>query len=403
MKKFLDNIGPSVVLTAAFIGPGTITVCTLAGVNFGFSLLWALLIAIFTCIVLQGMTTRLGIVTQRGLSDVIKDQLKSPYIKWPVIVLIFSAIVIGNAAYEAGNISGASLGLQGIFPSLVSDSFNKGALLIGIIAFVLLYFGNNKLLERTLIALVVIMSISFIIAMVITGPNLIDVLKGLLVPNLTSDNILTVVALLGTTVVPYNIFLHTSLVSEKWKDTTSLSWARKELIVAVLVGGVVSMSILICAASSGLTKVNAVTDLAEGLAPLFSSFASLVVNIGLIAAGITSAITAPLAAAYVAKGCFGWEKAQTSYKFRLVWMFILITGIFCSSLKINPIEIIKFAQITNGIVLPLVAILLLWLVNNKSLLGSYRNNTLQNILGVLIVGLTVVLGVKSILKVIEVL
>ena len=176
-------------------------------------------------------------------------------------------------------------------------------------------------------------------------------------PNLTSDNILTVVALLGTTVVPYNIFLHTALVSEKWKDTTSLSWARKELIVAVLVGGVVSMSILICAASSGLTKVNAVTDLAEGLAPLFSSFASLVVNIGLIAAGITSAITAPLAAAYVAKGCFGWKKAQTSYKFRLVWMFILLTGIFCSSLKINPIEIIKFAQITNGIVLPLVAIL----------------------------------------------
>lgn len=144
MKKFLDNIGPSVVLTAAFIGPGTITVCTLAGVNFGFSLLWALLIAIFTCIILQGMTTRLGIVTQRGLSDVIKDQLKSPYIKWPVIVLIFSAIVIGNAAYEAGNISGASLGLQGIFPSLVSDSFNKGALLIGIIAFVLLYFGNTS-------------------------------------------------------------------------------------------------------------------------------------------------------------------------------------------------------------------------------------------------------------------
>ena len=84
-------------------------------------------------------------------------------------------------------------------------------------------------------------------------------------------------------------------------------------------------------------------------------------------------------------------------------MFILLIGIFCSSLKINPIEIIKFAQITNGIVLPLVAILLLWLVNNKSLLGSYRNNTLQNILGVLIVGLTVVLGVKSILKVIEVL
>jgi manganese transport protein len=403
MKKFLDNIGPSVVLTAAFIGPGTITVCTLAGVNFGFSLLWALLIAIFTCIILQGMTTRLGIVTQRGLSDVIKDQLKSPYLKWPVIILIFSAIVIGNAAYEAGNISGASLGLQGIFPVLISESFNSGALLIGVVAFLLLYFGNNKLLERTLIALVVVMSLSFIIAMVITGPNILQILKGLFIPKLTSDNLLTVVALLGTTVVPYNIFLHTSLVSEKWKDTSSLSWAKKELVIAVIVGGLVSMSILICAASSGLTKVNAVTDLAEGLAPLFSNFASVVVNIGLIAAGITSAITAPLAAAYVAKGCFGWKQTQTSKKFRMVWMFILGMGIFCSSLKINPIEIIKFAQITNGIVLPLVAILILWLVNSKSLLGAYRNSAWQNILGVIIVGLTVVLGVKSILKVIEVL
>lgn len=404
MKQFLKNSGPAILVTAAFIGPGTITVCTLAGVTFGYSLLWALLLSVIACIVLQEMAARLGILRQEGLSEILKGQLTNPFWRVIILTLIFSAIVIGNAAYEAGNISGAALGLQAILPELLpSSNLNVSAIIIGLVAFAILYFGNYKVLERILVSLVILMSFSFLITMLLTKPDITAIFKGLFVPSITSDNLLTVMALVGTTVVPYNLFLHASLVSEKWNSPDNLPWAKKELIVAIALGGIVSMAILICAASTGLTTVNSATDLAESLTPLFGDFATVIMNTGLIAAGITSAITAPLAAAYVAKGCFGWTGSLKTRKFRSVWMTILILGIVLSSLGIKPIEIIHFAQIANGILLPVIAVSLLWLVNKKALLGSHSNTLWQNIIGGCIVILSIVLGVKAILKVLELL
>ena len=140
---------------------------------------------------------------------------------------------------------------------------------------------------------------------------------------------------------------------------------------------------------------------------VFSSIAfgkisiSAILAIGLFAAGITSAITAPLATAYVMKGIFGWKKSLKSKRFRAVWMFILLLGVLFSSLHIKPIEIIKFAQIANGILLPVISGFLLWIMNKKEVLGKYSNNLTQNILGFIILGVTVFLGLKSIWKVIS--
>jgi len=146
IKKWFKNIGPGTLVTAAFIGPGTVTLCTLAGVNFGFNLLWAMLLSIIATIVLQEMSARLGIISQKGLSEVIREEIKTPFLKQCIIILILSAIVIGNASYEAGNISGGILGLETIFGKLTLEigkiSVNVMSLLIGVIAFVLLYIGN---------------------------------------------------------------------------------------------------------------------------------------------------------------------------------------------------------------------------------------------------------------------
>ena len=144
--KFLKNIGPGPLVAAAFIGPGTVTLCTLAGVNFGYALLWAMVLSIVATIVLQEMAARLGIVSQKGLSEVIRSEIKHPLVRGFAILLILSAIVIGNAAYEAGNISGGALGMQTLFgnPFLELGSFklNIMSLIIGLVAFGLLYVGN---------------------------------------------------------------------------------------------------------------------------------------------------------------------------------------------------------------------------------------------------------------------
>ena len=390
------KIGPGVLVAAAFIGPGTITACTLAGVQFGYALIWAMLISIVATIVLQEMSARLGVVTQKGLADVIKSELKSKWLRYAAIAIILSAIVIGNAAYEAGNIGGATLGLEALFGKSYSHIY---AWVIGICAFVLLYIGNYKFLEKALVSLVMAMSLSFLLTALITRPNLSELLEGLLIPSVPKGGLLTIIALVGTTVVPYNLFLHASLVGEKWKSASDLKDARRDTIMAIGLGGLVSMSIIVAAASIQGDQVTDVMGLAKGLEPLYGNNARYFMGIGLFAAGITSAITAPLAAAYVVNSCFGWQASLKDYRFRAIWMVILFLGVISLSFGITPIQIIKFAQIANGILLPIIAVFLLWVVNQTNVLGSFKNNRFQNILGFAILALSIFLGIKGILSV----
>ena len=391
------KIGPGVLVAAAFIGPGTVTACTLAGVEFGYALLWAMLLSVIATIILQEMSARLGIITQKGLADVIKQELRTPWIKNTVITIILGAIVVGNAAYEAGNIGGATLGLEAIFGTAYNPYYPW---IIGICAFILLYIGNYKLLEKVLVSLVLIMSISFLITAIITKPDVFAILKGLFVPSAPSESILTIIALVGTTVVPYNLFLHASLVSEKWKSPEDLKAVKRDTYLSITLGGLVSMSIIIAATNIQGGVVTNVMDLAESLQPLYGDAAKYFMGIGLFAAGVTSAITAPLAAAYVANSCFGWQVGLKHMKFKLVWMFILGIGVIFMSLGVKPIEVIKFAQVANGILLPSIAIFLLWVVNRPAVMGKYKNTLLQNVFGFVIIALAIVLGAKSIFKVI---
>lgn len=394
------KMGPGVLVAAAFIGPGTVTACTLAGVSFGYALLWAMLLSVLATMVLQEMSARLGIITQKGLAEVIKQELAHKYIRMMVVGIILSAIVIGNAAYEAGNIGGGALGLEALFGISRAGYY---PVIIGFLAFILLYMGNYKVLEKVFISLVILMSLSFVITALLTKPNIIMVLQGLFIPKVDNENILTVIALVGTTVVPYNLFLHASLVSEKWKSTTDLNLAKRDTYVSILLGGIVSMCIIVAAASVDVMEVDNVMDMAKALEPLYGTSARYFMGIGLFAAGVTSAITAPLAAAYVAANCFGWKNGLKDAKFRMVWMVILGLGVFFLSFDIKPIEVIKFAQIANGILLPVIAIFLLWVVNRSTLMGDNKNTALQNLMGISIVILAVFLGIKSILKVLEVL
>jgi len=404
-KNWFKNSGPGTLVAAAFIGPGTVTLCTLAGVNFGFNLLWAMVLSIVATIVLQEMASRLGIISQKGLSEVIRAEIKHPIINKLILLLILSAIVVGNASYEAGNISGGILGLETITGelriALGNYSLNILSFVVGIIAFILLYIGNYKFLERVLVMLVVIMSISFLITAFLTKPAISDILKGAITPSFPEGSLLTILGLVGTTVVPYNLFLHASLVKEKWNNPSDLKAVRKDTIISIALGGLVSMAIIISASSIGLGEISSAADLAKSLAPLYGDFASYFLGVGLFAAGITSAITAPLAAAYVARGCFGWKSGLKSNQFRAVWFLILSLGVVFSSLGLKPIEIIKFAQVANGILLPVVAGILLWMVNKKVVLGKYVNSKFQNILGFIILIVTIFLGLRGLDKVFE--
>jgi NRAMP (natural resistance-associated macrophage protein)-like metal ion transporter len=405
VSKYLP-VGPAVLVTAAFIGPGTITTCSLAGAKFEFALLWGILFSVVATIILQEMSARLGIVSRKGLGEALRSQMSNPFIRIVSTVLVISAIVIGNAAYQTGNLLGASMGIEaitGIDKYTISGvDFNIWSILIGSVAFVILIKGSYKLLERFLVVLVLVMSFVFLTTAIFVFPDFGKILQGLVIPSMPPKSALTVVALIGTTVVPYNLFLHASAVQERWKNSSDLPKARKDTIVSIIVGGIISMAIVVASAAtiygSGII-INSAGDMALQLQPLLGSWAKIFMSVGLFAAGISSSITAPLAAAYAMSGILGWGRNMKSIRFRAVWATIILIGIVLSGIGLKPVQAIQFAQAANGLLLPLIAIFLLFVMNNKKLLGNYVNKTVSNVLGVIIVIITILLGVKSILGV----
>lgn len=306
------------------------------------------------------------------------------------------AIVLGNAAYEAGNINGAVMGLE-----IISGSKQQWLwpIVAGVFAFFILYLGNHKLLEKTLLGLVIFMSLSFVATAIITQPDYGAILNGFIQPRIEESNILMILALIGTTVVPYNLFLHASLAKQKWKHSSQLPEVRTDTMVAIGLGGLVSMAILVTGASIPGNELTRPMDLASGLQPLFGNAATFFTGIGLFAAGITSSITAPYAAAIVIQSCFGWKGGMDSKKFRASWMIILLIGLASTTLSFSPIVIIQFAQLANGILLPIMAALLWWLSASKQVLGIYRNGKILNLVSFFLLLTTVILSIRTLSKV----
>ena len=400
MLKRIRNVGPGALIAAAFIGPGTVTACTLAGANYGYTLLWALLFATVATIILQEMSARLGLVTQQGLGETLRIMLEQSVWKWPLFSLIMVALYLGNAAYEAGNLSGAALGI-GALTDQNRSLYNISVLVISTLAGVLLWRGSYKQIERMLLILVTLMALAFIATFISVGPDLSALFKGLTTPNIPDGSLLTVIALIGTTVVPYNLFLHASAVKAKWSSVNDLNHARADTVTAIGLGGLITILIASTAAASifgsGL-NISGAGDMATQLEPLFGPFSKIMLGLGFFAAGLSSSITAPLATAYAVTEILGIKGGASSRVFKLIAFSVIFSGAVLALTGIKPISIILAAQFANGLLLPVIAIFLLVVMNQKKQLGQYVNKWLGNILGVIVVVVTAGLGIRIILS-----
>ena len=390
-RGLLRSIGPGAVVTAAFIGPGTVTTATLAGAGFGYALLWALTFSTLATLALQEMSARLGLVTGAGLGEAVRAQFAGGA-RVIAVALVIAAIGLGNAAYETGNLLGAGLGLAGA----AGGSTRGWALLIAALAFGLLWTGRYRAIEKAMIAMVVLMSVVFLATAIVARPPILEMLHGMFVPTLphVDRGLVLAVGLIGTTVVPYNLFLHAAAVRERWSGPEDLPVARADLSVAIILGGLVSMAVVATSAvalgGSGAPIANA-ADMASQLEPLLGAWARVFFSAGLFAAGMTSAITAPLAAAWAAAGALGWERDLRSPRVRMVWMAVLLTGAAFTAAGVRPVPAILFAQVANGVLLPAVAVFLLVAVNSPRM-GSYRNGRVANTTGAIVVLVAIGLG-----------
>jgi manganese transport protein len=395
LLKRLKNMGPGALVSAAFIGPGTVTACTLAGANYGYVLLWALLFATLATIVLQEMSARLGLVTQQGLAENLRELLQNSWWKWPLFALIIVALYAGNAAYE-----GAALGLNAIVQN--QDSlFQYAVLLISGLAAALLWFGSYRYIEKILLTLVLLMALAFITTFILVKPDMSALIEGLFSPQIPSGSLLTVIALIGTTIVPYNLFLHASAVKAKWHSVDELNTARTDTAISIGLGGLITILIASTAAASMFSRqlpVSGVADMALQLEPVFGTFSTTMLGLGLFAAGLSSSLTAPLATAYAMTEILSLNTKPGALAFRLIGLSVIVIGAALALTGIKPLTIIVAAQFANGLLLPVIAVFLLYAMNQKRLLGQYTNSLLVNLLGFAVLLITAGLGLRMILK-----
>ncbi|MEM8799393.1 MAG: divalent metal cation transporter [Pseudomonadota bacterium] len=399
-------IGPGTLVTAAFIGPGTITTASVAGASFGYALAWGLVVATFAAIILQDLAARLAIVSDKGVGRLLGEALPKGVLRFVIIGVAIVALYGGNAAYEAGNLVGGALGI-GLLVKDVEVPRLVTVLIPTTIASFAVMSPNYRTIERRLLVIVALMATAFLVTAIIilfrTPETPPAPLWPLRIPNGGASIAL---ALVGTTVVPYNLFLHGAAARERWHgggDTGSvdqmLRASRIDTVVAIGLGGLVSLAILFLAARlSFSTSIYGPADMARALAPLFGIAAQGIFAFGLMTAGVTSAVTAPLATAY-AFGEFTGRKAPFgSREFRTVALSVVWIGAFFALFGGTPIGIILTAQLANGFLLPFAAIGLMALGMSRAIMGRHRLTGFHLILVAIVVLVALTLGGRLIMR-----
>ncbi|MFK7774012.1 MAG: NRAMP family divalent metal transporter [Saprospiraceae bacterium] len=375
------------IISAAFIGPGTVTTASKAGASFQIALLWALVFSTFATIILQEAAARITIASGKSLGEIIalKYQDSGSKLSWAV----FLSIAFGCAAYQAGNMLGAIEGMK-----LITD-FSPKVLTVGlaIFAFAILMLGNFRSIANVLGMVVAFMGIAFIYVAFQTDFSLGEILQSAIIPSFPENSSLLIIGLVGTTIVPYNLFLASGITQGQ-----SISEMRVGIVMAVLIGGFISMAIMLV--GTQLIGEFSFGSLAEMMKTKMGDFGGSLFAFGLFAAGLTSSITAPLAAAVTAKSLFGSNKKEWEVKgknFRLVWGIILLIGLTSGLTIGKPIPAIIAAQAINGILLPIIAIFLILAVNDSALIPKeYLNSNLSNIIMIFLVTLSCFLGINNI-------
>ncbi len=378
------------VISAAFIGPGTVTTCAKAGASFGTALIWALVFSTFACVVLQEAATRLTVATGKDLGRALRDRF-SGVAGLAVTALVLGAIVAGCAAYQAGNILGAVAGAQLIQPG--PDPLWVAAL--GLPATLLLAFAATRTVARILGGIVALMGLVFVVTAAGTLPPIAALLRGALVPSIPTGSALLVLGMIGTTVVPYNLFLAAGLARGRGSENM-----RFGLVVAIVLGGAISVAVLLV--GSGLAGEFSFEELATALAVRLGGWAFSGFGLGLAAAGFSSALTAPLAAALTARGLFARDDdprwSERSWRYRAVWGFVLLVGLGFAAAGTPPIPAIVAAQALNGAILPIVAIFLFVVVNDRSRMGDLANGPAANLAHYVCVAVSLLLGTSGVLR-----
>ena len=390
------TLGPGAIVAAAFIGPGTIATAAAAGASSGITLLWAILLSVAATLVLQELSVRSALATNRDLAALIRLLGERQWWGGALAILVLCAIGVGNAAYQSGNLSGAGLGLGAVLPV----PFAFAVIASSLVSASLILLDRYRVLERVLVILVVLMACLFIGLAVFCMPELFAMHHSLI---LASNTLTLVLALIGTTVVPYNLFLHATAARRRWLGVPlaqAIQEARTEATLAITLGGIMTISVMVVATVvlQGDSEGPILERLMTAIDHRIPGVGTWVVGGGLFAAGLTSAIAAPIAAGWTVCGVMGWSTDAQSRPFKFVALNVLGIGLTFALLIPRPDVLIIAAQATNAVLLPLIAGILLIVANSALIPAPYRNRRLHNGVAASVILLVLTLGLSKVIS-----
>ncbi len=382
-NKTLSSVILWSVISAAFIGPGTVTTAAAAGSAYQLDLLWAVTFATIACIILQEVSGRLTIVSGLTMGEALTKKYGTQRSTW-LKFFLGGPVIFGCAAYEAGNILGAVSGMN----LLTSVDTKILTVLITLISFIILWTGRRNAIGWLMTFLVAMMGVAFF-ALASERPfSSFDYLQASMIPVVPSGSELLTLGLVGTTIVPYNVFLGSSISKGQ-----TIPLMRIGLTLSVIIGGLITAAILV--AGTAVKSFSSYTDLAQALTENIGPLGGLALAVGLFAAGFSSAITSPYAASIIVSSVFdGNNRSQ-----RITWILVLATGFVFGISGIRPIPVILAVQALNGLVLPLLTAYLILLINDPVIIPSARRHfSIYNVVLILIFATVSFMGLNNIDK-----
>lgn len=382
LVAFLAILGPGLVSAIAGDDAGGIGTYSVVGAKYGYTLLWALVLVILGLVVVQEITARITVITGKGLADLIREQFGVKTTAFAMLCLF-----IANAAVTISEFVGIAA---------ASELFGISRYLTVPIAAVGVWYlvarGNYRVAEKIFLVLSGVLGV-YVVSAFLVNPDWSAVLYGTFVPTVYPDSqfILLTIALIGTTISPYMQFTLSATTLDKGTKPEEYGLVFWETILGVILSGAFAYFIIVATASTlhvnGITSIETAEQAALALEPIAGPFAFAMFGIGLLGASLLAASILPLSTTYAICEAFGWERGVNQETrdapiFYGIYTILIVVGALVALIPGLPLfEIFVYVYLLNGILLPVLLILMLRLSNNKRLMGSYVNSPFVNLLG----------------------
>jgi len=375
-------MGPGIITGFAGNDAGGVTTYTAVGAHYGFQMMWLLLLSTAGLLVIQEMCARMGAVTGKGLSDLIRERFG---VRWTIVAML--ALLVANGSNIVAEYAGIAASLE-LFHVERVVSVPIAAVLI----WVLVVFFSYRIVERALFVLV-LAYIAYPISAFIVGPPWGEVVRDTVIPTLPLEQaaLIAALALVGTTITPYMQFYIQASVVDKGIDKDQYRFERVDVLLGAILTGLNGFFIVVVAGAvlnpAGV-HVDSAADAARALLPLAGQQAQLLFGVGLFGASLLAATIMPLSTSYAICEAFGWESG-ISKNFReapvfmgLFTLLVVVGALIVLSPSVPLIPVILVSQNVNGLLLPIVLVFILMLAGDRRIMGDHANGRFSQWIGI---------------------